>query len=159
VWEIGIGWVSELQGVATVLPEHWIAGGSWCGRLTTTARGCGGGPVRCGGRKRKWQWKWSRVKARGNAWEAPGCAQGPEEGVVAREQELAAGGCRGGSGDGGATWRGRSGPARGREAAARVLGRHVARLRVARGRPVRGIWPAKRWGRVRAETEEERGWR
>jgi hypothetical protein len=108
--------------------------------------------VRCSGRKRKWQWKCSRVKARGNAWEAPGCAQGPEEGVVVREQELAAGGSGGGSGDGGATWRGWG-------AAARVLGWHVARLRAARGRPVRGTWPAKRRGRARAETEEERGWR
>jgi hypothetical protein len=74
VRKIGIGWVSELQGVAAVLPEHWIAGRRRRGRLTTAARGCGGGPVRCGGRKRKWQCKCSRVKARGNAWEAPGCA-------------------------------------------------------------------------------------
>jgi hypothetical protein len=118
-------------------------------------RGCGEGPVRCGGRERKWQWKCSRVKARGNAWEAPGCAQGPEEGVVAREQELAVGGSRGGSGGGGATWRGRSRPARGREAAARVLGRHVARLRAARGRRVHCTWPAKRRGVGRRETEEE----
>jgi hypothetical protein len=29
------------------------------------------------------------VKARGSAWEAPGCARGLEEGVVTREQELA----------------------------------------------------------------------
>jgi hypothetical protein len=123
------------------------------------ARGCGGGLVRCGGRERNWQWKCSRVKARGNAWDAPGCASGPEEGVVTREQELAAGGSRGGSGGGSATWRGRSRPARGREATVRVLGRHVARLRAARGWRVRGTWPAKRRDRARAETEEERGWR
>jgi hypothetical protein len=159
VRESEIGWVSELQGVTAVLLEHWIAGGRRRGRLTMVARGCGGGPVRCGGRKRKWQWKCSHVKARGNAWEAPGYAQGREEGVVTWEQELAAGGSRGGSGDGGATWRGRSRPARGQEAAARVLGRHVARLRAARGWPVRGTWPAKWRGRARAETEEERGWR
>jgi hypothetical protein len=46
---------------------------------------------------------------------------------------LAAGGVRGGSGVDGATWRGRSRPARAGEAAARVLGRHVARRGAARG--------------------------
>jgi hypothetical protein len=89
VREIGIGWVSELQVVAVVLLEHWIAGGRRRGRLTTAARGCGGVPARCGARERKWQWKCRRVKARGSAWEAPGCARDPEEGVVTREQELA----------------------------------------------------------------------
>jgi hypothetical protein len=54
-----------------------------------------------------------------------------------REQELAAGRSRGGSGDGGATWRGRSRPTRGREAASRVLGWHVARLRAAGSGPSR----------------------
>jgi hypothetical protein len=121
------------------------------------SRRCEGGPVRCGGRERKWQWECSRVKARGNVWEAPGCAQGLEEGVVTREQELAAGGSRGGSGDGGATWRGRSRPARGREAAAQVLGRHVARGKAARGRRVRSTWPAKRRGRARAENRGGEG--
>jgi hypothetical protein len=53
VRESEIGWVSELQGVATVLLEHWIAGGRRCGRLMTAARGCGGGPVRCGGQDRE----------------------------------------------------------------------------------------------------------
>jgi hypothetical protein len=53
VRESEIGWVSELQGVAAVLLEHWIAGGRWSGRLTTAARGGGGGPVRCGGRDRE----------------------------------------------------------------------------------------------------------
>jgi hypothetical protein len=45
--------------------------------------------VRCGAREKKWQWKCRRVKARVSAWEAPGRARGPEEDVVAREQELA----------------------------------------------------------------------
>jgi hypothetical protein len=63
-------------------------GGRRCGRLTTAARGCGGGPARCGAQERKWQGKCRRVKARGSAWKPPGCARGPEEGVVAREQEL-----------------------------------------------------------------------
>jgi hypothetical protein len=67
-----------------------------------------------------------------------------------------AGGRRGGSGGGGATWRGRSRLARAGEAAARVLGRLVARLRAARGRPVRGTWPARAAGR-RAEKQRSRG--
>jgi hypothetical protein len=58
--------------------------------------------------------------------------RGPEEGVVAREQELAAGGSHGGSGDGGATWREQERPARAGEAAARAPGQHVARFRAAR---------------------------
>jgi hypothetical protein len=89
VRENEIGSVSELQGVVAVLLEQWTVGGRRLGRLTTAARGCGGGPARCGARERKWQGKCRRVKARGSAWEAPGCARGLEEGVVAREQELA----------------------------------------------------------------------
>jgi hypothetical protein len=108
------------------------------------------GEVRRSGKEM--QWESSRVKARGNAWEAPGCAQGPEEGVVAREQELAVGGSHGGSSDGGATWRGRSRPARGREAAAQVLGRRGGGGYAAHGRRSGGI------GREQ-KTEEERGWR
>jgi hypothetical protein len=69
------------------------------------------------------------VKARRDAWVAPGGAPSLEEGVVTREQELVAGGSRGGSGNGGATWRGQERPARAGEAAARVPGRHVARFR------------------------------
>jgi hypothetical protein len=73
------------------------------------------------------------VKARRDAWVAPGGARGAEEGGAARKQELAAGKSRGSSGSGGATWRGKSRPARVGEAAARVLGRHMARFRAARG--------------------------
>jgi hypothetical protein len=64
--------------------------------------------------------------------------------VVAQEQELAAGGSRGGSGDGGAMWRGRSRPAQGREGGGQGVGGHVAQLRAARGQWVHGTWPAKR---------------
>jgi hypothetical protein len=99
----------------------------------TATRGCGGGPARGGARERKRSWKCSRVKARRDAWVAPGGARGPEEGVVTREQELAAGGSRGGSSDGGATCRGQERPARAGEAAARAPGRHVARFRTVRG--------------------------
>jgi hypothetical protein len=38
------------------------------------------------------------VSARVSLWRAPGCAQGPEEGTAAREQLLATGRRRGGSG-------------------------------------------------------------
>jgi hypothetical protein len=72
------------------------------------------------------------VKARRDAWVAPGGAWGPEEGVVAREQELAADGSRGGSSDGSATWREQEQPARAGEAAAQVPGWHVARFRATR---------------------------
>jgi hypothetical protein len=67
-----------------------------------------------------------RVEASASAWEAPGRARGPEEGVVTREQELQAGGSRGGSGGDGATWRGEERASARWEAAAQVLGRHVA---------------------------------
>jgi hypothetical protein len=49
----------------------------------------GGGPARRGGRNREKEAKWACANARASAWGAPGCARGPEEGVVAREQELA----------------------------------------------------------------------
>jgi hypothetical protein len=99
----------------------------------TATRGYGGGPARGGARERKRSWKCSRVKARRNAWVAPGCGRGPEESVVVWEQELAAGRSRGSSGDGGATWRGQERPAPAGEAATRAPGRHVARFRAARG--------------------------
>jgi hypothetical protein len=70
-----------------------------------------------------------------------------------------AGGRCGGSGGGGATWRGRSRPARAGEAAARVLGRHVARLRAAWGRPVRGTWLARAAGRRAQRNRGAEGWR
>jgi hypothetical protein len=96
-------------------------------------RGYGGGPARGGAWERKRSWECSCLKARRDAWVAPGGARGPEEGGAARKQELAAGGSRGGSGSGSAMWRGKSRPARVGEAAARALGWHVARFRAARG--------------------------
>jgi hypothetical protein len=102
------------------------------------------------------------VKARRNAWVAPGGARGPEEGGVARKQELAAGGSRGGSGSSGATWRGKSRPARVGKAAARALGRHVARFRTARRR--RCAAHGRRSGggtsgRGKSEQSRAEGWR
>jgi hypothetical protein len=70
-----------------------------------------------------------------------------------------AGGKHGGSGGGGTTWRGRSRPARAREAAAWVLGRHVARLRAARERPVRGTWPERAVGHPAQRNRGAEGWR
>jgi hypothetical protein len=63
-------------------------------------------------------------------------------------------GMRGSSGSGGATWSGREGSSAGWGAAARVLGRHVAPRRAARGWPVLGTWPVKAAGSSR---EENRG--
>jgi hypothetical protein len=99
----------------------------------TATRGYGGGPARGGARERKRSWKCSRVKARRDVWVAPGGARGPEEGMVAQEQELAAGGSRGSSSDGGAMWRGQERPARAGEAAALAPGWRVARFRAVRG--------------------------
>jgi hypothetical protein len=44
------------------------------------------------------QWKCTGVSTRVSPWGAPGSAHGPEEGTTAREQLLATGGRRGGSG-------------------------------------------------------------
>jgi hypothetical protein len=86
------------------------------------------------------------VNARGSAWEAPGCAQGPEEGTVARAGAGNLGGARGGLGDSGATWRAEERASARWEAAAQGLGRHVARGKAARGRQVRNTWPARAAG-------------
>jgi hypothetical protein len=86
------------------------------------------------------------VNARGSVWEAPGCAQGPEEGTVARPGAGELGGARGGSGDGGATWRGEERASARWEAAAHGLGRHVAQGKAAWGRWVRSTWPARAAG-------------
>jgi hypothetical protein len=102
------------------------------------------------------------VKARRDAWVAPGGARGPEEGGAAQKQELAAGESRGSSGSGGVTWRGKSRPAWVGEAATRALGQHVARFRAARG----GRCSAHGWrsgggasGRGKLEQSRAEGWR
>jgi hypothetical protein len=56
VREIGIGWVSGLQGVVAVLLERWIVGERRHGRLTTAARGCGGAPARSCARGKEMLW-------------------------------------------------------------------------------------------------------
>jgi hypothetical protein len=56
------------------------------------------------------------------------------------------GGARGGSGDGGATWRGEERASARWEAAAQGLGRHVVRGKVARGRRLRSTWPVRAVG-------------
>jgi hypothetical protein len=70
-----------------------------------------------------------------------------------------AGGMRGGSGSGSATWSGREGSSAGWGAAARVLGRHVAPRRAARGRPVLGTWPVNAAGVGRRENRGGGSWR
>jgi hypothetical protein len=86
------------------------------------------------------------VNTRRSAWEAPGCARGPEEGTVVRAGAGELGGTRGGSGDGGATWRGEERANARWEAATQGLRRHVARGKAARGRRVRSTWPARAAG-------------
>jgi hypothetical protein len=98
VWENEIGWACELQWVAVVLLEHWIRGGKRQRQLSTVSRGCGGAPARWKARESERQWKCTCVSARVSPWGAPGRAQGPEEGMAAREQLLATGRRRGGSG-------------------------------------------------------------
>jgi hypothetical protein len=88
VQESEIRQAREHQWVAVVLLEYWIGVGRRQRLLSTVSRSCGGGPARCSAWERD-QWKCQRVKARVSAWEAPGRARGPEEGVVAWEQELA----------------------------------------------------------------------
>jgi hypothetical protein len=59
----------------------------------------------------------------------------------------------GSSGGGGTTWKGEKRASAGWEAAARTLGRHVARGKAAWGRQRRGTWPARAAGRRAEKTE------
>jgi hypothetical protein len=68
---------------------HWIRDGMRRGQLSMASSSCGGGPARRGGQNREKEAKWACANARASAWGAPGCVRGPEEGVLAREQELA----------------------------------------------------------------------
>jgi hypothetical protein len=118
------------------------------------SRGCGGAPVWWGAREKEKQWKCRRVKARVGSWGAPGHVQGPEEDTATREQLLATGGMRGGSGSGGATWRSEERASAGWGAVARVLGRHVAQREAVRGQLVLGTWPARAAGLGREKNRE-----
>jgi hypothetical protein len=95
------------------------------------------------------------ASARASSRGAPGRARGPEEGTVTREQLLATGGVRGGSGGGGATWRGEDRASAGWGTAARALERHVAQRRARAGQQVRGTWPAKAAGFTGTSRAEE----
>jgi hypothetical protein len=53
-------------------------------------------------------------------------------------------------------WKSEEKPARGREGGGQGAGGHVARLKAAWGRPVRGTWLARAAGR-RAERKQSRG--
>jgi hypothetical protein len=153
VRESEIGRACEHQWVATVLLEHWIGGGERRRRLSTVSRSSGGAPARCGARGREKQRKCKGVMARVSSWGAPGRALGPEEGTGAWKQLLASRRH---------AWRlGRrrrdveeQGEASaGREAAAGVQERHVARREVARGQLELGTWPARAAGSGREKTE------
>jgi hypothetical protein len=155
VRESEIGWTSEMQGVTAVLLEHWIVGGRRRGRLTTAARGCDGAPARSCAREKEMPWKRSASVSKQDCGAAAEHGLRPGEALRARAGAGDTGGTRGGSGGGGATWRGRERPARGREGGGQGAGVHVARPRAARGRPVRGTWPARVAGVGCRETEEE----
>jgi hypothetical protein len=139
--------------------EHWIMGGRRRRRLTMAARGCDGGPARSCSRGREMPWKRSAWVSKEDHGVAAEHVLRLGEALRMRLGAVNTGGTRGSSGGGGATWGGRSRPARGREGGGQGVGGHMARLRAVRGRPVRGTWPVKRRDRAQAETEEERGWR
>jgi hypothetical protein len=121
-----IGWACELQWVTAVLLEYWIGGGRWRRGLSTGSQGYGGAPARWGARESERQWKCTCVSARVSPWGAPGRTSSRETGTVGESCCWQAGGTRGGSGSGGATWSSEERASAGWGAAARVLGRHVA---------------------------------
>jgi hypothetical protein len=69
------------------------------------------------------------------------------------------GGVRGGSGDGGTTWRSAERASAGREAAGRVLERHMARREAAWGQLRLGTWPVGAAGSGREKIERGGSWR
>jgi hypothetical protein len=123
------------------------------------SRGCGGAPARWRARESERQWKCTCVSARVSLWVAPGRAQGPEEGAAVREQLLATGGRRGGSGQ----WRRdverHGGVQRGVESSGAGAG--AARGVEGSGAGVASaLHMASEGGGVRAERKtEQRGWR
>jgi hypothetical protein len=144
VHEGEIGRAGEHQWVTGMLFVHWIRDGRRRGQLSTAARGRGGGPARGYAREEKMLWtRGARVSKEDHRATAEHVLR-PGEALRARAGAGDAGGTRGGSGGGGATWRGGSRPARGRGAVARVLGWHVAQLKATWGWWVCGTWPASR---------------
>jgi hypothetical protein len=139
-----LGELGEHQWVAAMLQEQWIEDGKRHGWLSTAARGCGEGPARSCARGEEMPWnRGARVSKEDHRAAAEHVLRsGEAQHAGARAGD--AGGTRGGSSGGGATWRGRSRPARGREGGGQGVGGYVAQLRAARGRRVRGTWPAKR---------------
>jgi hypothetical protein len=126
------------------------------GRLTTVTRGCSGGPARGCAREEKMLWtRGARVSKEDHRATAEHVLR-PGEALRARAGAGDAGGTCGGSGGGGATWRGGSRLARGRGAAVRVLGWHVAQLRAARGGGC-AAHGRRGWRQSGAEKTEEEG--
>jgi hypothetical protein len=83
----------------------------------------------------------------------------PGEALRVRAGAGYTGGTRGGSGGGGASWRGWERPVRGREDGGQGAEGHVARLRVARGWPVRGTWLTRAVGSGASRNRGAEGWR
>jgi hypothetical protein len=110
------------------------------------ARGCGGGPARGYAQEGKILWtRGARVSKEDRRATAEHVLR-PRETLRVRAGAGDTGSMRGGSGGCGATWSGGNKPSRGRGAAVRVLGWHVAQFKAARGWWVHGTWPARAAG-------------
>jgi hypothetical protein len=105
---------------------------------------------RWGARGSERQWKCSCVSARVSLGGAPGRTSSRERGTVGESC------CSGG---GGAMWSSDECASAGWGAAARVLGRHVAQRKAARGQLVLGTWPARAAGHGQREKQREGDWR
>jgi hypothetical protein len=109
-----------------------------------------GAPARSSAREERREWKSECVKARVNSLGAQGCASNRGGGTASKSRCWQAGGVRGGSGDGGATWRGGEKPAEAGQAVGTGVGGHVARGQLGLGKR-----PAEAAGsRARAEQGE-----
>jgi hypothetical protein len=142
--------------------------GSWqCSRSTGSGVGSDGGGCRqrAGAAVEAWRGgelgrrngcgnanAWKQARVRGKLQDVLGVQK---KAWSCGSRSWQAGGSRGVSGGRGATWRGEDRASARWEAAAQVLGWHVARGKAAWGRQVRGTWPARAAGVGRREIEEE----
>jgi hypothetical protein len=159
VRESGIGWVCELQWVAVVLLEHWIAGGKRQRWLMTSSKSCSGAPARRSAREEERQWKCECVKARVSSQGAQGRALGPEEGTGMREQLPATGGVRGMLGRRRCDVEGRGEGQQRPESSGRGEGEARGAGKSGAGQLGSGNWPARAAGSGIEKNRERRGWR
>jgi hypothetical protein len=109
------------------------------------SRGCDRAPARTSSREERRQWKSECVKARVSSLGAQGCASS-RGGTASESRCWQPGGMCGGSGGGGATWRGGEKPAEAGQAVGAGAGGHVAWRGAARGQLVLGKWSTKAAG-------------